>query len=96
MPFSIGQRVRYKPGYGTYGYEDLVESDGRIPAMVLGFGKPQRHGPRVKIEFFRNKTALRRAVDAGNLILDRELGAGEAAAALGSFVSSKLEGKSPP
>jgi hypothetical protein len=44
----------------------------------------------VRIEFFRGNTPIRRAVDAQNLALvDRELGAGEAAAALGSFVTSK-------
>ncbi len=35
--FTVGQLVRYKPGYGTYGYEDSLEADGRIPGTVTGF-----------------------------------------------------------
>lgn len=69
---AVGRAVRYKPGSGTYGYEDLVEADGRIPATVTGFGKPRTgnraaRGPMVKIEFFRGGTPLRRGVDAASL-----------------------------
>lgn len=42
--FAVDQRVRYKPGTGTYGYEDYLDADGRIPAVVIG------HSPtRVRI-----------------------------------------------
>lgn len=96
MTFAIGDAVRYKPGFGTYGYEDLIQEDGRIPATVTGFGNPQKghradRGARIKIEFFRGRTSIKRAVDAQSLI--RELSAGEASDALGSFVTSKLQEK---
>ncbi len=72
MTFAIGQAVRYKPGVGTYGYEDLVQADGCIPETVTGFGQPQTgaradRGARVKIEFFRGRLPIRRAVDATTL-----------------------------
>lgn len=75
--FAVGQAVRYKPGSGTYGYEDLVQGDGRIPATVRGFGPPRRgnraaRGPLVKIEFLRGRLPLRRAVDAASLIATTE------------------------
>lgn len=44
--FSIGDHVRYKPGAGVYGYEDVVEPDGRIPALVIGYSPT-----KVRIEF---------------------------------------------
>lgn len=93
--FAIGDAVRYKPGSGTYGYEDLIQEDGRIPATVIGFGSPQTgrradRGARVRIEFFRGRTAIQRSVDAQGLSRARELGAGEASAAVGAFVQSKL------
>lgn len=34
MTFTIGQAIRYTPGYGTYGYEDALEPDGRLPGVV--------------------------------------------------------------
>lgn len=67
--FAPEQRVRYRPGHGTYGYEDAIEQDGRIPATVIG------HTPtRVRIRFnvpshsgiFRPRT-IERAVDAASL-----------------------------
>jgi hypothetical protein len=33
--FTVGQAVRYQPA--TYGYENMQDSDGRIPAVVIGF-----------------------------------------------------------
>jgi hypothetical protein len=58
QPFAIGQAVRYKPGVGTYGYEDALEDDGQLPGIVLGYsvtGRVQvaltlrkRGGSRVK------------------------------------------------
>jgi hypothetical protein len=33
--FTIGQPIRYRPGSGTYGYEDVVEADGRLPGVVI-------------------------------------------------------------
>jgi hypothetical protein len=32
-----GQRVRYTPGIGTYGYEDVLENDGAVSGVVIGF-----------------------------------------------------------
>lgn len=43
--FPIGQPVRYKPGYGTYGYEDALEDDGRLPGVVVGHSET-----RVRVE----------------------------------------------
>lgn len=76
--FTIGDHVRYKPGSGTYGYEDLLQADGRIPATVRGLGPPRTgnradRGPLVKIDFVRGHTALHRSVDAASLILEGSL-----------------------
>lgn len=43
--FAVGDDVRYRPGFGTYGYEDMIEEDGRIPGRVVGFGTA-----RVRVE----------------------------------------------
>lgn len=58
--FSVDQRVRYKPGQGTYGYEHLVEDDGRIPAVVVGHS-----ATRVRIRFLQWDRV--RCVDAASL-----------------------------
>ena len=65
--FKLNDCVRYRPGTGTYGYEDARESDGRIPALVIG------HTPkRVRIRFrCRGGQLVRVAVDAANLVHDR-------------------------
>jgi hypothetical protein len=34
--FPIGTLIRYKPGIGTYGYEHLLQGDGRARGRVLG------------------------------------------------------------
>lgn len=36
LTFAVGDKVRYRPGVGTYGYEDLAGADGRVPAVVTG------------------------------------------------------------
>lgn len=62
---GVGVAVRWKPGTGVYGYEDVIEADGRIPAIVTGHTKT-----RVRIEFVPTKiarTAISRAVDAASL-----------------------------
>lgn len=60
--FQVLQSVRYKPGGGTYGYEDGVEQDGRIPAVVIG------HSPtRVRIKFACGGRVIVRCVDAASL-----------------------------
>lgn len=63
--FAVGQAVRYKPGTGTYGYEDaLAEStDGRIAGVVVG------HSPtrvRVALVLERGRTVTR-SVEASSL-----------------------------
>jgi hypothetical protein len=63
--FAVGDRIRYKPGIGTYGYEDVIEADGRLPGIVVGFSRT-----RVRVELQlakRNNTTVRRAVDAASL-----------------------------
>lgn len=63
--FVVGQSVRYKPGTGTYGYEDALDADGRLPGVVLGFSRT-----RVRVELTlakRGGLKLSRAVDAASL-----------------------------
>ena len=70
MSFTIGQAVRYKPGSGTYGYEDLLEQDGRVPAVVVGLTPIRRDtgSSRVRIKFTTGRIAGKtRAVDATSL-----------------------------
>lgn len=78
MKFTIGQHVRYKPGSGTYGYEDAIEADGRIGGIVMGF-TPRRKDTgvarvRVQLCLFHCVDGRRgaghfvmRAVDAASL-----------------------------
>jgi hypothetical protein len=58
--------VRYRPGTGTYGYEDVLEADGRLPGVVVGFSRT-----RVRVQFTLTKRGPRatvtRAVDATSL-----------------------------
>lgn len=61
-----GQQLRYRPGYGTYGYEDMVEKDGRLPAEVIGFS-PTRI--RVVLTSARTMRTVTRCVDAESLVL---------------------------
>jgi hypothetical protein len=65
--FRVGQAIRYKPGNGTYGYEDALEADGRVQGIVLG------HTPtRVRVQLELRTPAIRRSVtrsvDAASLI----------------------------
>jgi hypothetical protein len=62
--FTIGQTVRYRPGVGTYGYEDVPrDSSGRILATVVGHTRT-----RVRIEFRMLEFGFtKRAVDAASL-----------------------------
>lgn len=64
--FHVGQSVRYQPGFGTYGYEDCLEVDGRLPGVVIG------HTPtRVRVELTLTKRysiKVRRTVNADSLI----------------------------
>jgi hypothetical protein len=62
--FDVGQAVRYRPGIGTYGYEQVIESDGRIPATVIGHSRT-----RVRIQFKLTEFgSVKRAVDAASLV----------------------------
>lgn len=67
--FTVGQAVRYKPGFGTYGYEDSIETDGRFSGVIVGFT-----AQRVKVELtltIAGRTVRKvRTVDAASLILD--------------------------
>lgn len=64
MKFTIGQSVTYKPGFGTYGYEDTLQGcpGGRIPCTVEGFTRT-----RVRIRVQTDRGMETRAVDAGSL-----------------------------
>lgn len=71
MKFKVGDAVRYRPGYGTYGYEDCLGEDGRVAGIVCG------HTPtRVRVELTIDLRRIggrvrteRRAVDPASLIL---------------------------
>lgn len=61
--FKVGDRVRYKPGTGTYGYEDVLEADGRLTAEVIGFSRT-----RVRVVLtLGNRGKTTRCVDAASL-----------------------------
>lgn len=63
----VGQAIRYKPGTGTYGYEDALEDDGRLPGIVIGFSRT-----RVRVELTlakRGRSKVTRCVDAASLIV---------------------------
>lgn len=65
--FPVGQQVRYKPGSGTYGYEHLLEADGRVPAVVVGYTRT-----RVIVEFAKAvgvRLTTQRPVDAASLVI---------------------------
>lgn len=47
--FNVGDQVRFKPGYGTYGYEDCLEADGRVGGIVVGFTTSKKQ-PRVRVQ----------------------------------------------
>lgn len=61
--FAVGDAVRYKPGIGTYGYEDDLQHDGRIPGVVVGHSWTR---VRVTLSLAHGRT-LDRAVDARSL-----------------------------
>lgn len=61
--FKLRQRVRYKPGVGTYGYEDAIGSDGCVPGVVVGHSRT-RVRVRLTLDLGRIVT---RAVDAASL-----------------------------
>jgi hypothetical protein len=63
VTFTIGEAVRYRPGDGTYGYEDALEADGRVPGVVVGF-TPRRVRVQLTLERGRTRQA---SVDAANL-----------------------------
>lgn len=64
MKFKVGDGVRYRPGTGTYGYDDMLAADGRIAGEVVGFS-----ATRVRVRLWSDRTArtVTRAVDAASL-----------------------------
>lgn len=65
--FPVGQRIRYKPGFGVYGFEDLVEADGRLPGIVRGHTHT-----RIQVELtlgLLRGRVVKRAVNAASLIV---------------------------
>jgi len=80
--FTIGQPVRYKPGFGTYGYEDALEADGRLPGVVIG----STPAGKVRVELLlvkRFHTTVVRTVAAASLEAVRSTGNVSAIAATG-------------
>lgn len=68
--FPIGQPVRYKPGIGTYGYEDALKDspDGRVAGVVVGYSRTR---VRVTLTLDGGRTVTR-CVDAGSLTATRQ------------------------
>lgn len=68
VELKIGQMVRYKPGKGTYGYEDAIAAsfDGRVPGVVVGF-TATRVRVRLTLDSGRKRT---RPVDPWSLIVE--------------------------
>ena len=65
MTFSVGDRIRYKPGAGVYGYEAALEDDGCLPGVVVGHSRT-----RVRVTLTlakRGGSTVSRAVDAASL-----------------------------
>lgn len=56
-----------RPGTGTYGYEDVLEADGRLPGIVVGFTRTR---VRVDLTYQRlgRTQTLRKSVDAASLM----------------------------
>lgn len=69
--FPIGAAIRYRPGNGTYGYEESLESDGRVPGIVEGFTRA-----RVRVRLTLTQGGVRsvghRWVEASSLIAAAE------------------------
>jgi hypothetical protein len=64
--FPIGAAVRYKPGFGVYGFEDCLEADGRLPGVVLGYTHT-----RIRLELTltqRRGQTVRRSVNVESVI----------------------------
>lgn len=70
--FQVGQRVRYRPGKGTYGpIADVAlrEPDGRAPAVVDAIFTT-RVRIAVQVPGAIKERTMKRAVDPASLILD--------------------------
>lgn len=63
-PLRVGEIVRYKPGYGTYGYEDCLDQDGRVEGIVDSFTRTR---VRIKLTGDHRMKGQLRAVDAASL-----------------------------
>lgn len=64
--FPIGQAVRYRPGFGVYGFEDCLEDDGRLSGIVRGHTET-----RVRVTLTLTKrggSRVQRAVNAASLV----------------------------
>jgi len=72
----VGQAVRYKPGSGTFGYEDVLGADGRIEGIVIGHS-PTRTRVRLTLDFSRiggRIQTVSRYVDAASLVAEKMTG----------------------
>jgi hypothetical protein len=66
--FAIGQHVRYRPGTGTYGYEEALQNDGRLCGVVVGFSRTRVRVELRLTEFGRARTVTR-CVDRESLAI---------------------------
>lgn len=72
--FTVGQKIRYKPGSGTYGYEDVLCADGRLAGVVVGYTRT-RVRVRLTLDFSRIGGRVQhkeRCVDAASLVLEAQ------------------------
>jgi hypothetical protein len=67
LDFPCGQCVRFRPGKGTYGYEDCLDSDGRLSAIVVGHTTTR---VRIELQGRHRRRHDRVAVDAASLTTD--------------------------
>ena len=62
--FPVGTPIRYRPGSGTYGFEDVTGADGRIGGVVEGYSATR---VRIRLTFegngLRKGRTLMRCVD---------------------------------
>lgn len=72
--FQVNDKIRYRPSVGTYGYEYAIQSDGRVPGIVVGFS-PTR--VRVRLTLYLGRITTR-CVDEASLVRHAELEALEA------------------
>lgn len=63
----IADVIRYKPGIGTYGLEESLQADGRVPGIVIGHTMT-RVRVRLSVVFAGRVGSIDKCVDAASLV----------------------------